>query len=250
MSDDKPLLDQLRERRDTLLSEIAPAIDQREKERDEFAQREKNLVSEATKAIELITRDESKDSDEKRSAVKEADKPVEEARATFLAAEEGFEADFTRREKEVKNLTQRISEQEVIEFRKEIAAKASTTETHIGDEPLTYRRDLQDRNVSYFRDLAQRMLPSVAGQLGGDPNKAEERLTQHAKEMEVELPKRAQARERRAELQIDNAEKEFRGSTLGARRGGFDTSPFEYRVTPNRSDGQGGFFVGGDLIAA
>lgn len=242
--DNKPLLDQLREKRQVLLDEIAPAIEQREKERDEFAEREANLVGEATKAIEIITRDEAKDVEEKREAVKAADKPVLEARAAFTAAEEGFEADFDRRDKDIQKLTQRISEQEVIEFRKELASKASAGEGRItiGNEEKTYQREIVTKTgPSYFKDLTARSLPAIAGQLGIDPNDAEARLNRHAEEMDVELPKRQQNREKRAEMQVDNAEKEFRGSFVGMNsRGSLEASPFEKRITPNRTDGQGG----------
>jgi hypothetical protein len=44
--------------------------------------------------------------------------------------------------------------------------------------------------------------------------------------------------------QADAAEREFRGSFLqGVSRRGLDENPFEKRVNPNRTDGQGGYFV-------
>ena len=237
----KTLLDELREKRTGLLDELAPAIEQREKEREEFAQREKDLAAEATRQIETITRDVSKSEDERREAVVEADKPLVEARAAFKAAEEGFEADFARREREVKALEQRISEQEVIEFRKEIAAKASTSPSlSITSEEKTYRRlEGGDKGVSYFRDLAA-VTPTIQATGMIDSTGAADRLKRHAEEMSVELPKRAEERERRAKAQIDNAEREFRGSVAGLRRGGLEANPFEQRVNPNRTDGQGG----------
>jgi len=49
-------------------------------------------------------------------------------------------------------------------------------------------------------------------------------------------------RERRAEAAVEKAERKARGS-LGLPVRGFDASPFEKRVNPNRTDGQGGYFV-------
>jgi hypothetical protein len=253
---DLSLLEQLREKRTQLLDEIAPAIEQREKERDEFAQREKDLAAEATKAIETITRDVSKTEDERRAAVTEADKPLVDARATFRAAEEGFEADFATREAEMKKLDQRISEQEVLEFRQKNAAEASRSpKLEIGEEEKTYRQEEgEGKGRSYWRDLSTRNPAIMAtGLLSVDPTEAQERLNRHAQEMEVELPKRAEARERRAASQVESAEREFRGSFAPGmtRRGGLEASPFETRVNPNRTDGQGGYFVvRRDLVAA
>jgi len=60
---------------------------------------------------------------------------------------------------------------------------------------------------------------------------AEERLRRHGKEMDVELPARAKRRE-------VNAQQEIRNQI------GWDTpNPFEKRVNPNRTDGQGGYLV-------
>lgn len=249
MSDDadKSILEQLREKRTQLLDEIAPAIEQREQEREDFAKREKDLAAEATRAIEAITRDVKMTEDEKRDAVVEADKPLVEARAEFKSAEVAFEKDFHNRESAIKGLEQRISEQEVLEFRREVAAKASagSTRTSIGKEEKTYRQyEGSDKGISYFRDLAA-VTPSIqaSGQMGGDVREAEARLRKHSEEMDVELPRRAEERERRAKSQIENAEREFRGSVAGLRRGGLEANPFEHRVNPNRTDGQGGFVL-------
>lgn len=252
MSEDKSLLDQLREQRTALLDEAASSIEQRENERKEFSERESKMVNEIRVEVEKITRDEAKPAEEKRDAVKAADQPLVEARSSFAAAEATFESEFNRRDDEIKNLTRRISEQEVIEFRKELAAKASVSEVRVevGNEEKTYRRfDDAGRSVSYFRDFATTN-PQLASAMN-DTHGASERLKRHAEEMEVELPKRAEARERRANQQVNQAEHEFRSSFVNMNaRGGFEASPFEKRITPNRTDGQGGFFVGGDLVLA
>ncbi len=242
----KTLVEELREKREKLLDQLAPAIEQREKEREEFAEVERNLSAEATKAIEAITRDVTKSEDEKRAAVVEADKPLVEARSAFKSAEDAFEAVHSRRERELKAFEQRISEQEVLEFRKDTAAKASvdsaSPRVSIRNEEKTYRqKEGSDKGVSYFRDLAA-VSPAIlaSGQMGGNSAEAEGRLRKHAEEMDVELPKRAEERARKADAQIDQAEREFRGSVAGLRRGGLEDNPFEKRVNPNRTDGQGG----------
>ena len=244
----KTLLEELREKRTALLDEIAPAIEQREKERDEFAQREKDLAAQATRTIEAVTRDQGKTQEERQAAVTEADKPLVEARAAFKAAEEGFEADFARRESEIKALEQRISEQEVLQYRRELAAKASQgspSVSIVNEEKIYRRQEGSDRGVSYFRDLAA-VSPNIQSLgLMADGSGAADRLRRHAEEMDVEMPKRAEERERRARSQADAAEREFRSSFAPGmvRRGGLEASPFERRVNPNRTDGQGGYFV-------
>lgn len=239
MADDKSLLETLQEERNKLLDEIAPAIEAREKEREEFRGTETKLADAASEAIAEVTRDTDKDADAKKASVAEADKPLADARSAFAAAESQFQADFKSRESDIKSLEQRIGEQELLEHRKAVAAKASKGEVRVTNEPLTYRKDTKH---SYFRDLAAKQVPEFASQTNN--NDYNERLQAHAKEMSVELPKRAEARERRSAEQVDTAEREFRGSfTNGVRRGGLEASPFERRVTPNRTDGQGGFFV-------
>lgn len=96
-------------------------------------------------------------------------------------------------------------------------------------EPLTYEPDSPH---SYFLDLARAQFRSDAA--------ATERLHRHGQEMDVELPARAQRRR-------DQADREMRGLdhdilTPRQRRAGL-ASGFERRVSPNRTDGQGGYFV-------
>jgi HK97 family phage major capsid protein len=208
--DERPLVEQLRDKRSRLLDETAQLVETREQERTEFEAR-----TDAT----------------------------DEDRSTFAAAEQAFNDQFNERERQIKDLDRRIAEQEVVERRREQAARASDPSASVRSEPLTYRRDLEGK-VSYWRDLAA-TVPGFASRME-DPDGAVARLGQHAQEMNVELPKRAAERERRAQAQVDQAEREFRASFLpgtGVERRGLLTSPFERRVNPNRTDGQGGYFV-------
>lgn len=91
------------------------------------------------------------------------------------------------------------------------------------NEPLTYQRGGPN---SYFLDLARAQLRSDSG--------AAERLQRHAAELRVEMP----AREKRRE---EIARRELRG--IGDLPDSHRESVFEKRVNPNRTDGQGGYFV-------
>ena len=72
------LLDQLRRKREEGVNALAALIDQRTEERTAF---------------------------ETRTAAKDdKDKPTDEERSTFAAAEEAFEADFTKREADIRSL--------------------------------------------------------------------------------------------------------------------------------------------------
>jgi hypothetical protein len=206
---DQTLLEQLTERRSTLLNEMATAIEARQTARTEFEAR-----TDAT----------------------------DEHRSTFAAAETAFGAEHEARKAELVKLDQRIDEAELVERRRADAASASRNDARVNSEPLTYRAD-NAAKVSYFRDLAVAEVSAVRSQ-SDDPQAALDRLQRHANEMNVEIPKREAEREARAMRQADEAEREFRGSFLqGVRRGGLDESPFEKRVNPNRTDGQGGYFV-------
>ena len=96
----------------------------------------------------------------------------------------------------------------------------------VRNEPLTYsKRSSEQDNVSYFKDLM-----SLATR-GNEMDAAQRRLNRHAQEMDVELPARARRRDANAQTEARNA---F----------GWDkASPFEQRVNPNRTDGQGGYLV-------
>jgi len=212
---DKSLLEQITERRDRLRDEIADAVEKRSNERAAFEQR---------------TTDED-----------EAKRPTDEERQAFADAEKAFGEEHDARMAEYRSLRQRLAEQEIVEERREAAARASRGEVRVTSEPLTYRRD-NSHEVSYFRDLATIQNPAIRSQ-ARDPEGALNRLQAHAAEMNVELPKRQQERDARAQEQIERAERDFTGSFVGGMRRGLAESPFERRVTPNRTDGQGGFFV-------
>lgn len=202
------LLDQLRRKRDDNLNALGALIDKRIEERSAFEQR------------------------------KDDDALTDEQRSTFAAVEEAFGEDLAGREADLKTLNKRIAEQEILEQRRQTAARASGTVT-VGSEPLTYRKDNAHR-VSYFMDLATN---TVRGLDIGDPKAAEERLRSHASEMAVELPKREAARERRAAEAVDRAERDFTRSMPGVDMRGLDSNVFERRVNPNTTDGQGGYSV-------
>jgi HK97 family phage major capsid protein len=88
---------------------------------------------------------------------------------------------------------------------------------------------------SYFLDLVRDGLN--VGDGDGGVGAARDRLARHAKELSVELPAR--------EARRDEAARE--GTDRELRRAGYKRSAresaFEKRVNPNRTDGQGGFFV-------
>jgi HK97 family phage major capsid protein len=166
--------------------------------------------------------------------------PTDEARAAHQAAESAFGEDFTNREADITGLDQRIAEQEALERARTVAAAASRGEGRVTAEPKTYRRD-NGHNISYFRDLATAD-PKIGAELGGDRRAAEERLANHAKDTAEWMERRNVERERRANEQIERAEREHHLSR-GLQARGFDASPFEQRVNPSRTPGQGGTFV-------
>ncbi|MGW1892140.1 phage major capsid protein [Streptomyces sp. NPDC002004] len=145
--------------------------------------------------------------------------PTSEKRNLHDDEQERFEAI----EKEIRELDDRVKELDEQQTRDDQAAevtkryKLSTPGEGVTAEPLTYQRG---SSHSYFIDLANSTL--------FNNGEARERLNRHGREMDVEMPKREK---RRAE----RAEKELRGIDRG--------SVFEKRTNPNRTDGQGGYFV-------
>jgi HK97 family phage major capsid protein len=213
----RTLLDELREKRSTLLDEAKPLIEARETERAAFEAREAN----------------------------DKEQPSEEERSAFNDAEAQFKADLGKRKLRIEQLSARIDEQELEELRKSEAARASkpSVNVRVTSEPLTYRSD-NAQSTSYYRDLAIVSKPGAAASFRSTTvEDARERLFSHGREMDVEMPKRAAVREARAQKQVDEAEREFTGSFVNGQRRGLNTSPFERRVNPNRTDGQGGYFV-------
>lgn len=121
--------------------------------------------------------------------------------------------------------------------RREAAAAASRADTGqtgqrrtggavILNEPQVYGRG---SGQSYFHDLAKAQLRADAGAAG--------RLQRHAAELAVELPDRERRREERARNEMD------RMGSLERWTDEQRSHVFEKRVNPNRTDGQGGYFV-------
>jgi HK97 family phage major capsid protein len=211
MADDKKtLVEQLREKRVGRVEKWADFIEARETARREF---------EARKDV------------------------TDEERTDFATAEDAFSAKSEKYEADILVLDERIRVQDSVSKRRAKAAKAvAGTDARVTHEPMTYRED-NASEYSYFRDLAVVMIPDAAASVRTtSPKAASERLFRHAKEMDVEMPKRSEARARRAASEVEGAENEFRRS-VGHNRRAENFSPFEQRTNPNRTDGQGGYFV-------
>lgn len=180
---------------------------------------------------------------------------------TFADAEAVFKAASEQHDAQLRDFDKNVADREMVEKRlaEAAAAAAGTTGASIKDEPLTYRRD-NARERSYWADLAMTLCNGLNLQTN-DKDQALQRLTQHSKEMATLLPKRAAARAKLAEAQFIDAELEgleARAKTAFDRRGlhdrsieglikeierhGLSYSPFERRVEPNLTQGQGGYF--------
>jgi len=96
----------------------------------------------------------------------------------------------------------------------------------VTSEPQVYGRRSGN---SYFHDMARAQFRS--------DHVAQERLNRHAAELRVELPAREARREARAREQMDSM------ATQERWRDEQRAAAFETRVNPNRTDGQGGYFV-------
>ena len=99
-------------------------------------------------------------------------------------------------------------------------------------EPKTY----DDTRHSYMLDLVRDSVGRGDGD--GGVGEARNRLRRHAQELDVDLPARQARRDELAETQADRLVDRRNRVTRRDR----DTM-FEKRVNPNRTDGQGGFFV-------
>lgn len=229
------LLDKLREQRVQKVDAWAETISARETERAQF--------------------DERSNSDEfKALADEERDTEIK----AFRDAEATFKADSDQREAEIKEMDERIRHQEDVQRRKDEAAKASSgTKVSIEHEPLTYRSDNTrgETGLSYWRDLAKAET-GIETQTGGTRDEARARLDQHAKEIRAIWPAREKEREARAQRQVAAAETEFLSRMnvrlsdpkidrllQEMRSNGLMYNPFERRVTPNSTDGYGGYFI-------
>jgi hypothetical protein len=221
-TDEPTLLDRLYEQRAKRVEEWTTRVNDFEAERGEF---------------------------EQRSAEEDAAKrPTDDEREAFKLAKAAFDADNDQREAEIKELDKRIADQNEIVRRRKEAADAHKDTTKVGAEPLTYRRDngRGEGGISYYRDLAVSMVDGVTFS-STTKSQALERLNRHAAEMEVEIPKRVEAAERRARAAFSEDEAEGRNEQRGV---GYDPfhrgalyNPVEKRVEPNRTDGYGGYFI-------
>jgi HK97 family phage major capsid protein len=175
---------------------------------------------EARSKFEALTKPDDKATDEARAAYTKAETELRDSEATFKAQ---WDPTFA----EVNALEERINAHSLVADRRAKAAQATRGGAVVTNEPLTYNPYTEH---SYFGDMAAYLVKGVNIRKI-NPGQAEERLKRHAKEMDVELPIRAQRR-------AAKAEREMR-SMLGDNA----ASPFERRVNPNRTDGQGGYFV-------
>jgi len=154
---------------------------------------------------------------------------AEKEERTALTTEETDKYTTLRSEREA--LEARITQVEDEDSRRAAAGAAAvllgqdgpagpdgTSFARVISEPTQYGRGSGN---SYFLDLAR-------GQIRGDQD-AVQRLQRHAQELDVDMPKREEARAKRSA----EGERSIRA------RGG----SFEKRVNPNRTDGQGGYFV-------
>lgn len=167
---------------------------------------------------------------EQRSLTADETTKFDEKRAAILA-----------KDKEIQDLEVRIKETEAIEGRSKIVGEqrqatdpAGGRQREPGDgvisrEPTTYE---PFQRHSYYLDMARSELNMGDGD--GGPGAARERLQRHAKEIEVDLPKRQAQRDQAAQQELRSVD------GLKARD---RESVFEKRVNPNRTDGQGGNFV-------
>lgn len=163
---------------------------------------------------------------EQRALTDQETAAFDERRAAVVAADQ-----------EISDLEQRIQEAEAIEQRSQRAAAtrddAGTEQRGSGitvrSEPMIYG---QGSRHSYFLDLLRSQINIGDGD--GGPAAAQDRLQRHAAELRVELPAREARREQAAQ-------RELRGiDNMSARD---RESAFERRTNPNRTDGQGGYFV-------
>lgn len=225
---DPTLLEQLHERRQKAIDAWEAEIAKREKAETEFEQRKA-----ATDTAEHPSEDEIRSHDESVKELRES-----------IAYHKSVVADYD----------QRIKDQEERVERRNAAADASKGAATVESEPLTYRRD-NAHERSYYADLAVTQVEGITLQRT-NRTAALARLQRHAQEMEVELPKRQRAAEARAKSQFEAAE--HRSATRRRLRDMDDVRPLDYdpfqrsqravpgqeqRVTPNRTDGQGGYFV-------
>ncbi|MGW1158432.1 phage major capsid protein [Streptomyces sp. NPDC002513] len=162
-----------------------------------------------------LTPDEDKAFTEKRDAIKAKDTDIEAVQARIAELEEVEE-----RGTKAAQLRAQYGQN---------TPEGGRPSVQVLSEPVTYERG---GSHSYFLDLARAELNRGDGD--GGPAAARERLQRHAKEIEVEMPRRMAAREAAAQQGVRSLE----GVSERAAE-----SAFEKRTNPNRTDGQGGYFV-------
>lgn len=164
----------------------------------------------------------------------ELDRLIAEPTPEGLEEMRAANAKIREQEEQRREVDERIRVMEEQEKRRD--AEADTQRRYGGAriirEPRIY--DPHQRH-SYFLDMTRSQMNMGDGD--GGVGAARDRLARHAKELDVDLPSREA---RRDELAGEHADQE-------QRRGGFSSrsreTMFEKRVNPNRTDGQGGFFV-------
>lgn len=141
---------------------------------------------------------------------------------------------------EIADLTKRIGDLQADDERAALANKAAalagsdTGTRRSGGAVITHEPHIYDkgRRHSYFLDMVRSDLNRGDGD--GGVQAARERLQRHAQELAVDLPAREARRTANADRQLRGLE----GVNDEARE-----NAFEKRVNPNRTDGQGGYFV-------
>jgi len=165
------------------------------------------VIDAPTKEARNLTDEETAKFNEARAAVKAKDEEIEALQGRIKDAEEAEARDAR-----------------AAEIRAQFGQEGpQPTGARVTSEPLTYQRG---NGHSYFMDLANSQLRNDGAALA--------RLQRHETELRVELP----ARERRRD---EAAQRELRSVPGVSERQ--RESVFEKRVNPNRTDGQGGYFV-------
>lgn len=176
-------------------------------------------VRESRTAIRQDVRDHIADA-EKRTEDKTITADEEKGLTWFLAVKRAEDAELAEREKELEDAERRNGIAAEAAAKLPATPEKKATDTHVAGEPRAYARN---NGQSYFLDLAR----VQTGQ--GDPDAAMRRLSLHGRQVADEIAQRD-----------GDTPFEKRGNVRNA----FGTvDPTEQRVNPNRTDGQGGYFV-------
>lgn len=161
--------------------------------------------------------------------------PMPEEREAAAAANAEIEARTADRAQVEERL--RVAREQETRRQAEATARGVTgadgrAPVQILSEPRVY----EDTRHSYFLDLIRSEMNRGDGD--GGVAAARERMLRHAQELAVDLPAREARRDEASERQADGLVGRRDRVTSRARE-----NMFEKRVNPNRTDGQGGFFV-------